>query len=85
MKSLKHGKNTSEVEINLTQFGMWLCLQNEEYFLPYEEYPFFKTAKIDDIYHVELQHENHLYWPNLDVDLSVEILKNPQYFPLISQ
>jgi hypothetical protein len=29
--------------------------------------------------------ENHLYWPELDVDLSVDSLRNPQAFPLVSK
>lgn len=84
MKLVQHGKNTSIIDINLTQFGMWLCLSDEEFFLSYEDYPFFKTAKVDDIYNVELHHENHLYWPTLDVDLNVDILKNPHHFPLLA-
>lgn len=84
MKSAALGKNISPVEINITRFGLWLCLHNEEFFLTYEEYPFFKNVTIPDIYDVELQHETHLYWPALDVDLDVAILKNPHHFPLIA-
>ncbi len=84
MKLAKRGKSISAIDINLTQFGMWLCLSDEEFFLSYEDYPFFKTAKVNDIYQVELHHKNHLYWPNLDVDLSVDILKNPHHFPLLA-
>jgi hypothetical protein len=84
MKLAKRGKSISTIDINLTQFGMWLYLSDEEFFLSYEDYPFFKTATVDDIYQVELHHKNHLYWPNLDVDLSVDILKNPHHFPLLA-
>ncbi len=84
MKSSALGKNTFPVEINITRFGLWLCLHNEEFFLAYEEYPFFKNATIPDIYNVELHHNHHLHWPSLDVDLSVAILKNPHQFPLIA-
>jgi len=84
MKLAKRGKNTSAIDINLTQFGMWLYLSDEEFFLSYEDYPFFRTAKVNDIYHVEVHHGNHLYWPTLDIDLSVDILKNPHHFPLLA-
>jgi hypothetical protein len=73
-----------KIDITITQFGMWLCMSDEEFFLSYEDYPFFKTAKVNDIYNVELHHKNHLYWPTLDIDLSVEILKNPHHFPLLA-
>lgn len=56
---------------------------DEQFFLSYEDYPFFKTAKVVDIYNVEVHHEKHLYWPTLDIDLSVEILKNTDHFPLL--
>jgi hypothetical protein len=28
---------------------------------------------------------NHLYWPKLDIDLSVESMRHPERFPLASQ
>ncbi|NCR64791.1 MAG: integron cassette protein [Microcystis aeruginosa LG11-05] len=28
---------------------------------------------------------DHFYWPDLDVDLSKEIIKNPERFPLKAQ
>lgn len=84
MKSAKLGKSISTIDINLTQFGMWLFMSDEEFFLSYEDYPFFKTAKVNDIYNVELHHKNHLYWPTLDIDLSIKILRNPHHFPLLA-
>jgi len=85
MKSAALGKNIFPVEINITRFGLWLYLDDKEFFLAYEEYPFFKNATIPDIYDVELHHKTHLHWPTLDVDLSIAILKNPHHFPLIAQ
>lgn len=85
MRSKLHGKDTSPIELNITQFGIWLYIQDQEYFLPHEKYPFFQDATINDIYNLELLHEIHLYWPKLDVDLSIDILKNPHHFPLISK
>ena len=83
MKSNKLGKNTSEIEIHTSPFGMWLLVHDTEYFLPYEDYPWFKEAKISDIYNVELLHESHLHWPALDVDLDLDTLENPEKYPLI--
>ncbi len=37
------------------------------------------------ILNVELTHPQHLYWPDLDVDLSVESIEHPERFPLISK
>jgi hypothetical protein len=35
--------------------------------------------------HVELPSKQHLYWPDLDVDLEVENVLNPERFPLVSR
>lgn len=85
MKSQKVGSITSEVELNITQNGLWLYVHDHEYFLSYDDYPFFKEAKIKDIYQIELMHQTHLHWPILDIDLSIEVLENPERFPLISK
>ncbi len=85
MKSSALGKNTFPVDLNITKFGIWLCLTDKEFFLPYDNYPFFKSSKLEDIYDVELLHETHLHWPTLDIDLDIEILENPQHFPLVDQ
>jgi len=50
--------------------------------LPFKKYPWFKEAKISAINNVELFHNHHLYWPDLDIDLSIEILNDPDNYPL---
>jgi len=84
MKSLRLGKNTSETEVlNISTQGIWLLANEREYFLPYKDFPWFKEAKVSDINDVELLHDNHLYWPALDIDLELECLENPESYPLI--
>ncbi|MBM4016876.1 MAG: DUF2442 domain-containing protein [Planctomycetes bacterium] len=83
MKYSVRGKSTSEVEVtNVDTFGFWLLVHGKEYFLPYEQYPWLRDARVRDILNVALVHEEHLHWPALDVDLSVESLKRPEAFPL---
>ena len=85
MKSATLGISTSPVEItNISKHGVWLLLENEELFLPYSEFPWFRDATVGKILHVELPSSNHLYWPELDVDLAVESVRRPEQFPLIS-
>jgi len=84
MKSQEPGADTSDIEIvNIDGHGVWLYLKGAEYFLPYTDYPWFKEAKVVDILDVHLLHEDHLHWPALDVDLSVESLRDPASYPLI--
>ena len=83
MKSKTLGKNISEVEVsNISKHGFWLLVNEKEYFLPYDEYSWFKDAKISDILDVRLLHGSHLYWEKLDVDLEVCGLEDPGQYPL---
>ncbi|NWG14663.1 MAG: DUF2442 domain-containing protein [Acidobacteria bacterium] len=84
MSSSIPGAGILPVEVgNIDRFGFWLLVGDREYFLPYEDFPWFREAKIAEILNVELAHENHLYWPALDVDLCIESLEAPEKFPLI--
>jgi len=84
MNSSTRGAYTSQIEVsNIDQFGLWILVENKEYFLPYEDFPWFRKATIDQILKVELLHQDHLYWPELDVDLCVDSLAEPERFPLI--
>ena len=80
------GIATSEVEVSLaSNKGFWLLLKNEELFVPYAEFPWFKQATLEQITSVEWLTPNHLYWPLLDVDLAVESIRDPKQFPLIAK
>jgi len=48
----------------------------------YKDYPWFKEAKISEVYNVQLLHGMHLHWPDLDVDLELEALQYPEKYPL---
>ena len=44
-----------------------------------------EVANIDQILQVEILHEDHLYWPKLDIDLHLDSIRSPESFPLIYQ
>jgi hypothetical protein len=78
------GASTSQAEVtNIDRFGFWLLAADKEYFLPYKDFPWFQTATVDQILNVQLLHGDHLHWPGLDVDLSLDALAKPEAFPLI--
>ena len=84
MKSEKLGINTSRVEIlNISKDGIWLFASPKEYFLSYEDFPWFKNAAVSEIYNVKLLHGHHLRWEKLDVDLELESLDKLSQYPLI--
>jgi hypothetical protein len=69
----------------VSKHGFWLLLDDSEMFVPFAEFPWFQTATVEAIFHVERPHAHHLYWPDLDVDLDVESIRHPENFPLIAQ
>lgn len=78
-----HGKHSSETEVtHISGHGVWLLVDDREYFMPYDEFPWFKDASIGQVLHVQLQGPGHLYWPELDVDLTIEAIEHPERFPL---
>lgn len=80
------GKNTSAVEVtHVSQHGFWLLLGDDERFLPFEHFPWFRHATIAALQHVEWPQPHHLYWPELDVDLALESIEHPERFPLVSR
>lgn len=84
MKSIKRGKLTSAVEVsNISAHGFWILVGEREHFVDFDANPWFKEAKIRQILNVELHHGHHLHWPELDVDLEIEALVEPDKYPLI--
>ncbi|MFZ5558557.1 MAG: DUF2442 domain-containing protein [Pseudomonadota bacterium] len=80
------GPVTSAAEVtHVSRHGIWLLLGDEELFLPFEMFPWFKSATIEQISEVEWPTKDHVYWPQLDIDLSVASIRDPTAFPLISK
>jgi hypothetical protein len=86
MKSTKRGESTSDVEItNISKHGFWILLGEEEMFVAFSEFPWFKDAPVAKILNVEQVQPHHLYWPDLDVDLAVDSIRHPERFPLVAR
>lgn len=86
MNSLMHGKSISEVEVsNISAHGVWLLSHDKELFMSYDDFPWFKEQTVKSIINVEEQSPGHFYWPDLDIDLTEEIIEHPERFPLKSK
>ena len=80
------GTNTSPVEVShISTHGFWVLLDEEELFLPFEHFPWFRSATIEQICSVERPTANHLFWPQLDIDLSVQSIRSPADHPLVAR
>lgn len=85
-ESEKRGVSTSGAEVtNISGHGFWLLVDEKELFLPFEEFPWFKSAAVEAILNVERPRPEHLYWPDLDVDLTLDSIEHPERYPLRSK
>jgi hypothetical protein len=86
MKSAPRGTPISGVEVaNVSANGVWLLLDQREFFLAFEDFPWFEHATIRQITGVKRPSPHHLYWPDLDIDLAVDSLVHPEAYPLVSK
>ena len=85
MSSNAFGTNTFPVEVtDISNHGVWLLAHGNELFMPYESFPWFRDVSVGKILNVEEPTPGHFYWPDLDVDLTEEIISHPERFPLLA-
>jgi uncharacterized protein DUF2442 len=85
VKSSKLGKHISAEVSNVSTNGFWLLIAEKERFLSFADFPWFREARIRELVNVELQSPNHLYWPDLDIDLAVDSIDHPERYPRVSR
>ena len=80
------GNIISAAEVtHVSKHGFWLLIAEEELLVPFKQFPWFRKATIEQLSEVQLPTADHLYWPQLDVDLSVESIREPSKFLLVSK
>jgi hypothetical protein len=84
MKSSNVGESTTAVVevVHVSKHGFWLHVEGEEFFLPFQKYPWFQTAPVAAVFNVEVLHGFHLRWPGLDVDLELDWVRHPENYSL---
>ena len=86
MSSSGPGKSTSEVEVtNISTHGIWLLVRERELFMSYDDFPWFRDQPVKSIFKLEEQTLGHFYWPDIDVDLTEEMIEYPERFPLAAK
>ena len=74
--------NSAEAEVtSISAHGFWLYLGGRELFVSFNEFPWFADAPVRKIANLRWQKPDHLHWPDLDIDLSVESIEHPERFP----
>ena len=67
---------------NISREGIWVLVNDQEFFLSFAKFPWFLKATIDQIYDLQFFHGKHLYWPVLDIDIDLKSLEYPNAYPL---
>ncbi|WP_343728589.1 DUF2442 domain-containing protein [Duganella sp.] len=70
--------------LEVTAHGFWIDLGNERLYAAYTDFPWFAGANAEQLGDVQRPSAGHLYWPALDIDLSVASLRDPAAYPLIA-
>ncbi len=80
------GSAILEAEVaNISKHGFWIFLGDREFPLAFDEFPWFANAPVAAILNIERPQDHHLYWPELDVDLTVDSIEHPERFPLVAK
>jgi len=69
------------VSINST--GLVVHINGEEYQIPFLRVPWFRNAKVEDVFDLRMNGLDEIRWDTLDIDLDIESLKHPEKYPLI--
>lgn len=78
------GKNILIVEIiYIFSYGIWLLFGDNELFLFYDDFFWFKNVLVKYIFNVIELIVNYFYWFDLDVDLILDIIKYFECFFLV--
>ena len=86
MKSAEPGRRTLAPEVtNISPHGFWILIDGREVFVSFNHFPWFADASVQQIGAVQRPSPHHLRWAELDVDLAVESLDDPEKYPMVSR
>jgi hypothetical protein len=65
--------------------GLCVVLGDESLAVSFSEFPWFRHATVAQLSDVRRPTADHLYWPQLDIDLSVASIRDPSSHPLMAR
>ncbi len=68
---------------NISPFGFWVLLDDEEFFIDFKQYPSFFNAKISEINDFTIDAMGNFHWGSLDVDIEKDAIEHPEKYPLV--
>lgn len=84
MNSSNSGISTLDCRVtDINGLGLFVLVQGKEYFIPFREYPRLLHSKVSELTNVIFLPPYQLRWEDLDVDIEIQALEQPENFPLI--
>jgi hypothetical protein len=84
MDSSKSGICISVCSITgIIDLGFWVLVEDKEYFIPFLDYPGFKDSSVNQLLKIRFSAPSQLHWEEIDMDIELQALSQPESFPLI--
>ena len=75
------GNPTLTCEVTgVTKKGLWLLVNDKEYYLSFEVFPMLAKIPVDKIFTVDFFPPEHLRWDEYDIDIELSSITNPESF-----
>jgi len=79
------GRTTLSAEVtHINSRGLWLLVDDQEHFLAFKLFPWFRAAPIGAVMKVTRPSRTRVRWPELDIDLALDSIGSPGKYPLVS-
>ncbi|MDR0757344.1 MAG: DUF2442 domain-containing protein [Tannerella sp.] len=83
-KNSNQNTERTSVDIRLiTSSGIIVSVSGCDYYISYDRLPWFRDAKVSDIFNVKMCGSDGIRWEAIDVDLEIESLIHPEQYPLV--
>ncbi len=66
----------------INTLGLYILVEDKEYFIPFDHYPAFRKATLEQIFKYKRISPSQFTWPELDCDIELLALEKPEQFPL---
>ncbi|MBK7236291.1 MAG: DUF2442 domain-containing protein [Sterolibacteriaceae bacterium] len=77
-------EDTREVEVTrVSKNGFWVSLPEEEVYLPFQHFPWFRDAPLRQVLNVQHPSTHKLYWPDLGIDIELQSITYPEPIAIV--
>jgi len=85
MSLSQRGTSISVQVTDISPDGIWLLYKDEELFMPFDRFPWFRKGTIEAVLNVVEEMPGSFFWPDLDIDLVVDSIRHPEKYPLVAK